>query len=104
MNNLKVVLIVVCLVVGGAEVVDDVDDIVDNLVVEGAKDVWTLFEDSKFGTILGSFCTLFFLTRTILGAEKISEKERGVGVTWRYCLLSTSLYKCSFDEDCTWSP
>ena len=67
-------------------VVDKVVDVVGDIVVVGfglevLDGVAAILVVSIDVGLLCLFCTLLFLTRTILGAAKISEKERGKGVT-----------------------
>ena len=61
----------------------DVDGciVVDGFGLDVEDETESSFEASIDDGASGLFCTLLFLTRIILGAAKISEKERGAGVT-----------------------
>ena len=98
MNYLKVVVLFTGFsVVVVVDVVEDVGGIVDGLSVDIFGVVYILCGGLIVDVMLGSLCTLFFLTRTNLGAVKMSEKDRGCGVLGRNCLFSAFLNNCSFD-------
>lgn len=80
-------MVIIVVVVDVVDVgVDDVLDVVGCIVVVGfgievVDGIAAFLVVSTDVGLLCLFCTSLFLTSTILGAAKISEKERGTGVT-----------------------
>ena len=76
-----IVVVVVVVVVVVKVVVVIGRNVVVGIELNVVEDIGRFLLDSIEGCLCDESCKLLFLTSTIFGAENISEKERGEGVT-----------------------